>query len=87
MNDPARRATRTLVQTSFAGAIIAVLSVFGIIHWTDLQTIAVMAVVTPLVGFGQNLLEDRGTIPALLKAAPTPPPPTTTVVPVPPTTA
>jgi hypothetical protein len=66
--DSGRRATRTLLQTSTVAAVVVLLSVFDIIHWTDIQTAAVMAVATPLVSWMQNLLEDRAVIPALLRA-------------------
>jgi hypothetical protein len=65
--DSARRATRTLLQTSLAAGVIVLLSVFGIIAWTPVQTAAVMAVLTPVLGWTQALLEDRAVIPALLR--------------------
>jgi hypothetical protein len=65
--DSARRATRTLVQTSLAASVIALLSVFELIHWSSLQTVAVMAVATPLIGWTQAMLEDRAAIPKLLR--------------------
>jgi hypothetical protein len=69
MPDSARRATRTLVQTSLAASVIALLSVFGLIDWTALQTVAVMAVATPVIGWTQAMLEDHQIVPPLLRPA------------------
>ena len=66
--DSTRRALRTLVQVSFVGVIITLLSSFEVINWTAQQTAAVMAFATPVVVFIQNLLEDNTSVPALLKA-------------------
>jgi hypothetical protein len=72
LSDPLRRGLRTLIQTSFAGVIIIMLAAFGVIQWNETQTASVMAVLTPVISFMQNLLEDRPVLgmqlPALLKA-------------------
>jgi phosphate/sulfate permease len=67
MSDSARRATRTLVQTSLAAGVIALLTAFEVIHWSSTQTVAVMAVATPCIGFLQAILEDHAVVPALLR--------------------
>lgn len=71
MSDATRRGLRTLLQASFAAALIALLRSFDLVAWTPEQTAAVMAVLTPLLAFGQNALEDAApALPALFKAPP-----------------
>jgi hypothetical protein len=61
-----------MMQTTLASGIIIMLASFGLIHWTETQTAAVMFVLTPLISLAQNLLEDQPVLglqlPALLKA-------------------
>lgn len=68
MSDATRRALRSLLQIGTVNAVIALLAVFEVIHWTPVQVGAVNAVALPLVSFAQNWLEDKGAIPALIKS-------------------
>lgn len=71
MPDYLRRALRTLFQTGTTAALIGAYAVF--VHpLTAEQTAAALGLGTVVVSFGQNLLEEQGTVPALLKG-PTPP--------------
>lgn len=75
MPDSVRRAIRTFFQ-AFLGAIITtgVLSTAatnGVVDWSSLKKAAVSALsagIVATVSFVQNALEDKGTVPALLKA-------------------
>lgn len=68
MSDAQRRAVRGFVQIGLVSAVIALLAAFEVISWTETQTVAVMAVATPIVAFIQNWMEDQGAIPAYGKA-------------------
>ncbi len=68
MSDAQRRALRGFVQIGLVSSVIALLAAFEVIHWTETQTVAVMSVATPIVGFIQNWLEDAGAIPAYGKS-------------------
>lgn len=75
MSDALRRAIRTWLQT-FVGVILAsgvlsAMSETGMVDWAVLKKAAVSAAVAGAVAvlaFGQNYLEDKGSIPSLLKA-------------------
>lgn len=69
MSDAVRRGLRGLIQSAFASAILTLLIAFGV-QLTDAQVVAIMGVLTPLIGFVQNLLEDNTDFPAVLKAPP-----------------
>lgn len=74
MSDSVRRAFRTFVQ-AFVGALLAsgvlsAASVEGVVDWSSLGKAAVSAGVAGVVAvlsYVQNSLEDRGSVPALLK--------------------
>jgi hypothetical protein len=68
VNDATRRAIRGLVQSGIGATIIGLLAVFEIIHWNEQQTAAVMALLTLVITFAQNMLEDSGAIPSLGKS-------------------
>lgn len=72
MSDAQRRAIRGFVQVGFVSAVIALLAAFDVIRWNETQTVAVMAVATPIVSFIQNWLEDNTSAPAILKAPTSP---------------
>lgn len=72
MSDAQRRAIRGFFQIGLVSAVIALLAAFELIQWTETQTVAVMAVATPVVSFIQNWLEDNTQTPALLKAPTSP---------------
>lgn len=75
MTDALRRAIRTFVQT-FLGSIatsgvLSAAATEGVVDWSVLKKVLMAAVASgavALVSFVQNALEDKGTIPALLKA-------------------
>lgn len=79
MTDPIRRAIRGWFQT-FLGSIITsgVLSTFeaeGVVDWAVLKKALISAAVAGVVAVVtliQNVLEDHTTMPALLKAPPSP---------------
>lgn len=79
MPDALRRALRTFVQ-AFLGSIITsgILSTVqeaGVVDWSALKKVAVSAAaaaVIALITWAQNFLEDTTTVPALLKAPPSP---------------
>lgn len=66
LNDPTKRALRTLAQASTVAAVLAVAVAFGV-PLTEMQVGAIMALATPLLSAVQNLLEEAGTVPTLLK--------------------
>jgi hypothetical protein len=70
MPDALRRAIRTFAQVAVAAAVLAAYNVFAPEHLrlSTEQQAAIIAVLTPLFSYLQNLAEDAGAIPALLKA-------------------
>lgn len=72
MTDPIRRALRTLFQFIAGGGLAALVTevVANVDDPTAKAAITVFAAF--LVAYAQNELEDRGAIPALLKAPPSP---------------
>lgn len=52
-------AVRTGAQAAAPGAVIVLLAVFNVIHWTPEQTSAVMVVAVPVVSFIWNLVEQH----------------------------
>jgi hypothetical protein len=69
VNDAARRGLRTLLQVGLVQAVIQVLQVFGITHWSAEQIAAVTTLATPILAYVQNALEDSTpAMPALFKA-------------------
>jgi hypothetical protein len=68
MNDPTRRAIRTLVQVGLVQGVLQLWNAFAPTKLTVDQAAAITLVATPLVGFIQNMLEDSAGMPALLKA-------------------
>jgi hypothetical protein len=67
MNDASRRGLRTLMQIGVVEAVLQLLRAFGV-NLTEEQHAAILVLATPLVTAAQNWLEDRGNVPALLKA-------------------
>ena len=67
MNDPARRALRTLFQFIAAGGLTALVDEITA-GLTGSAVAAVFALAALVVTYAQNELEDRGTIPAFGKA-------------------
>lgn len=67
MSDALRRGTRTFLDIAFVEAVLQVLMAFGV-DFTEAQHAAILVVAPFFISFGKNLLEDNGTIPALLKA-------------------
>jgi peptidoglycan/LPS O-acetylase OafA/YrhL len=81
MTDAQRRALRTLLQALGGGVLVALWQVFAPPEWrmSVEQVAALTALLTAVVSFAQNWLEDRAGLPAVLKAPasegqkPTPP--------------
>lgn len=75
MTDALRRAIRTFVQT-FLGSIatsgvLSAAATEGVVDWSVLKKVLLAACASgfvSLVSYVQNLLEDKGAIPAILKA-------------------
>jgi len=67
MNDTARRVTRTSAQLGLAAAILAFVNAFSPTALTPAQVGALGALLTILVSTAQNLLEEQGAIPPILK--------------------
>lgn len=72
MNDPIRRALRTLLWLTLAaaGAVPALAAAFDVPAQLVGKIVAVFTFAGVLITAAINGLEDRGTIPALLKAPP-----------------
>lgn len=72
MNDPIRRGLRTLLQAliALAAGVPTIAAAFDLEAATVAQVGAVLAVATAIITAVVNGLEDRGAIPALLKAPP-----------------
>lgn len=68
MSDPQRRSLRAFLQIGFVQALIQLWNAFAEVDLTAEQVTAITIVVTPLLVLGQNMLEDVGAIPALVKA-------------------
>lgn len=71
MNDPIRRALRGLLQLGVAETLVQFIEAF-LVHLDEAQHVALLGVINLAVTFGQNWLEDNTTVPALLKAPPSP---------------
>jgi len=67
LNDPTRRAIRSFAQIGLVEAFLRLLEAFSV-PITENQHIALIVFLTPFVVLTQNLLEDGGQIPSLLKA-------------------
>ena len=65
--DALKRGARTLLQVGFVSVVISIGQEFDWINWTETQTVAVIAVATPIVAFLLNLLKDNTSMPVLLK--------------------
>lgn len=68
-SDALRRGVRTFIDVAFVGAMLELLAAFDV-DFTDRQHSALMVVGTFVVSALKNAAEDRGTVPALLKAEP-----------------
>lgn len=66
-NDPARRAIRTLLQLIASGGLTVLVGEF-VDGLTPRQAALTLAAWQVVVTYLQNVLEDKGTIPSLLKA-------------------
>jgi hypothetical protein len=73
--DALKRAIRTLLQAGIAGALISLAQEFNWIDWSESQSVAAMVVVTMVVTFIQNALEDNTPLPTVLKPDVYQPPP------------
>lgn len=63
MNDPTRRALRTLVQGLPSAALVGCWQVFTVgtsLHMTDPETVAILPLLVALASFLQNALEASG---------------------------
>lgn len=72
MTDAIRRSLRTLAQAliALAAGVPTIAAAFDLDAGTVARVGAVLAVATAVITAAVNALEDRGTIPALLKAPP-----------------
>lgn len=70
-SDPVRRGFRTFLDIAFVEAVIQLAIAFGV-GLTEAQHAAVLVIAPFFVSAIKNALEDAGTIPALLKAPPSP---------------
>lgn len=71
MNDALRRAARGTIQVGLAEGIIQFLEAF-VTTFDEAQHVAALWLLTTVVTFVQNMLEDNTAFPALLKAPPGP---------------
>lgn len=62
MSDAVRRALRGFIQVGVVSAAIGLAAAFNWIQWSEEQTVAVIAVATPIVTFIQNFFEDKGVV-------------------------
>lgn len=67
-SDPLRRSLRSLLQVGLLQGLLQLYNAFAAVPLTADQNAAIMVVGTPILAFAQNLLEDSGYIPSLLKA-------------------
>lgn len=67
MNDPTRRSIRTFLQVGLVEAFLRLLEAFGV-PISEAQHAALIVFLTPFIVLLQNLAEDQGTIPSLLKS-------------------
>lgn len=71
MNDAVRRGIRTFMDVAFVEAMLQLVEAFGA-ALTEAQHVAILVVAPFFVSAVKNAMEDAGTIPALLKAPPSP---------------
>lgn len=69
-SDKYYRAIRTLLQVGLVQGLIQLWNAFAAHPLTPEQVIAITVVATPLISFGQNLIEDTTSVPSLLKSPP-----------------
>ena len=72
MSDAQRRAVRSLLQVGLVQALIQLYNAFAPNKLTPEQASAITAVMTPLVVFAQNWLEDNTQMWAMLKSPASP---------------
>lgn len=79
MPDALRRAVRTFVQTLvgtlITSGVLSAAQETGVVDWSALKKVGVSALAAAIVAvltWAQNALEDTTTVPALLKAPPSP---------------
>lgn len=77
MSDALRRGIRTallaFIGTILSSGVFSAIATAGVVDWSALKKVGISAVAASIIGlltWAVNALEDKGTIPALLKAPP-----------------
>ena len=71
MNDAVRRGIRTFMDVAFVEAMLQLVEAFGA-SLSESQHVAILVIAPFFVSAAKNAMEDAGTIPAVLKAPPSP---------------